>query len=177
MVKATRKFAITLTAARLKELLDYNPETGVFINRMTRGPKAVVGMEAGTLDDLGYRYITLDYDRFQASHLAWLYVHGQWPQGEMDHRDRKPGNNAIANLREAARAQNCQNGAGPRSHNKSGYRGVSWHKIANKWIAQIVCNKVHHYLGLFDDPKEAHEAYCAASIRLHGEWSGVRNGT
>ena len=172
---AKRKRPVTLTVDRLRSLLIYDRKTGVFTNRNTRGPNAVAGVEAGTVDDLGYRYITLDYDRFQASHLAWLYVRGEWPIGEIDHKDRQAGNNAIRNLRQANRAQNCQNGAGPRAHNKSGYRGVSWHKTANKWIAQIVCNKVHYYLGLFDDPKEAHEAYCAASLRLHRQWSGLQS--
>lgn len=159
-----------LTSARLRALLDYDPDTGVFTRLVSRGGHAA-GEIAGTLDGgTGYIKIYVDGRNYWAHRLAWLHVHSAWPSKQIDHRDLQRSNNRLANLREATHGQNVQN-TGRRSTNTSGYIGASWHRGTQKWLAQIVAEGEHHYLGLHDTPLGAHLAYVAAAARLHGEFA------
>lgn len=92
------------------------------------------------------------------------------PGNRVDHRSVDSLDNRRFNLREATHAQNMCN-SGKRSNNTSGYKGVTWSKQHRKWLAQIRLNRINHFLGLFDDPKLAHQAYCEAAKRLHGEFA------
>lgn len=154
-----------LTAARLRELLHYFPETGVFTWKISRG-LAVVGAEAGTKVSNGYIHICIDRHVIGAHRLAWLYVHGKWPKSNIDHINRNKVDNRIANLREATTSENGQNTL-VNKRNTSGYKGVSWLSCRNRWRALITVNGKKHNLGLFKDPKDAYAAYCAAAQRLH----------
>ena len=88
----------------------------------------------------------------------------------VDHEDLDTTNNRRCNLRHATyHNNNCNNRA--YSNNKSGYKGVSWHKATSRWQAQIAANRVKTHLGFYECPKEAHEVYKEASIRLHGNFS------
>lgn len=88
----------------------------------------------------------------------------------VDHINGNTLDNRRYNLRIATAAQNTQNQRISRN-NSSGRKGVSWHKAAGKWFAQIKANGQHFYLGLFDTIEEAHGAYCAAADSLHGEFA------
>lgn len=92
------------------------------------------------------------------------------PRISVDHVNGITTDNRRCNLRIADHSKNGGNRGKP-SLNTSGYKGVSWHKQAGKWRAQIVKNKTHHDLGLFTDPAEAHRAYCAAADELQGEFA------
>lgn len=155
-----------LTHERLKELLDYNPETGLFTNKVTRRGRALQGKTAGGKDKDDYIVIRLDYELYRAHHLAWLYVYGVWPSDLMDHKNRIRYDNRIENVREATFADNLQN-TGQYKTNKSGYRGVCFDKRSKKWRATIAVHHKQKYLGLFDTPEEAHEAYLKAKAQYH----------
>lgn len=89
----------------------------------------------------------------------------------VDHVDNGNGlNNTRANLRIATVSQNRQNSK-CRSDNKSGYKGVTWHHKAKRWQAVIYAPGNRLYLGLFDDPALAHEAYKAKAYELYGEFA------
>lgn len=88
----------------------------------------------------------------------------------VDHINGDTLNNCRSNLRLATNAENVRN-APQRVNNKSGYKGVCWHKATKKWMAQIGVNYQNRILGYFDDPAEAHEAYCKAARELHGEFA------
>jgi hypothetical protein len=152
---------------RLKYLLDYNEFTGI-LSRKYPGPGIKVG-PAGTLKD-GYIYIVVDGKQYLAHRLIWLYVYGSFPENQIDHIDRNRSNNRLNNLREATKRQNQWN-IGPRSRNKSGYKGVS--KRGNKWRARININGYDKWLGIFPTEKEAYTAYCSAAKQLHGEFLNV----
>jgi hypothetical protein len=158
-----------LTADRLRELLHYDPETGLFTWLVTT-PKKTRGKLGGFHSDQGYLLLGLDGNKYRIHRLAWLYVYGCWPDGDLDHIDGNPSNNRIANLREATDAQNLANSKKPIT-NRSGYKGVSWHAGAGKWHAGIRHNGRSIYLGLFTDPAVAHAAYCKASKKLNGRFA------
>jgi hypothetical protein len=160
-----------ITAERLRELLHYDPETGVFTWRLPRrGVRA--GYEAGASRSDGYRRIQVDGRVIYAHRLAWPYMTGEWPDAEIDHINGDPSDNRIVNLRPATRSQNSANGRKP-SDNTSGLKGVSWHARGRKWRAQIVVNGKCRHLGLFDCPAAAHAAYLAATEKFFGEYARV----
>jgi AP2 domain len=92
------------------------------------------------------------------------------PGERADHKSRNTLDCTDKNLRSGTHGQNMCN-SGKHKNNTSGYKGVTWNKRAQKWQAQICLNKKHYFLGLFEDPTEAHKAYCAAAIKLHGEFA------
>lgn len=101
-----------MTPERVRELLVYDYQTGMFTWRVTRG-EFIAGAVAGSLKREGYWRIGLDGKQYAAHRLAWAYVYGVWPKHGLDHRDRDKTNNRIDNLREATNAQNAQNAAPP----------------------------------------------------------------
>jgi HNH endonuclease/AP2 domain len=164
-----RKVWPELTAERLRELMEYDPETGVFKWRRGRGG-VWAGTVAGTVDpSTGYVRIYVDQKNHHAHRLAWLHVTGAWPEGQIDHRDLDRANNRFANLRPATNAQNMQN-ASLYANNKSGYRGVSWSRGSRKWWVQVKANGVHYNGGYFDDVEEAAKARDRLAEMLHGEF-------
>ena len=153
-----------LTQERLKEVLHYDPETGVFTWKVATNNRVNIGDVAST-EDSGYRRIQVDGSKHFAHRLAWLYVFGEIPEGKIDHHDRNPSNNRIANLRPATSSQNGLNRR-RHSNNTSGYVGVTWNKKAQKWQAQIKVGLQYHCLGCFNDILDAVAARKAAEITL-----------
>ena len=163
-----------LTVDRLKEVARYDPETGAFTRIKKTGTKTRVGQRMDLVNPRWlYRTVEIDGRKYRAHRLAWLYMTGDWPSEEIDHINRAPGDNRFCNLREANRSQNTANG-GPRRNNKSGYRGVTWHKPLKCWRAQIETGGKGYHLGYFDDPEDAHEAYLSAAKFLFGEFAPAK---
>lgn len=158
-----------IVAERLRELLHYDPATGIFTWLVRTSNRIQVGDIAGSVAGNGYLLIGVDGVRYYAHRLAWLWMTGKWPSPECDHEDTDPLNNRWTNLREATSGQNKRNMNCP-SHNTSGYKGVSFNKGAGKWRASIKNGK-HRHLGYFDDPKSAHQAYVEAAKKIAGEFS------
>jgi len=166
-----------LTAERLRELLHYDPATGIFTRRVVVSASKALkpGDVAGGLDkSTGYWRVSVDNRRYWAHRLAWFYVHGVWPADCLDHINQTPLDNRLCNLREATKAENCQNISRPRSINKAGLLGVSLVTKTGKWQATITLGRKAKYLGKFDAPEEAHAAYLAAKVKLHPFGMGLR---
>lgn len=56
-------------------------------------------------------------------------------------------------------------------NSSSNLKGVTWHRKAEKWCASVFINGVHHYLGLFNDARDAAEArekYLGDYLRANG---------
>lgn len=157
--------ATDLTAARLRELLHYNPNTGVFTWRVSRKGVQCVGAVAGDKTWNGYWRIGVEQRRYMAGVLAFLYMTGEFPAGDVDHRDGERTNNRWSNLRVVPRSVNNQNQRKAQRHNKSGYLGVSPNR--KRWAASIVVNGAKTHLGTYDTPEDAHAVYVEAKRRMH----------
>lgn len=160
-----RKFAVLPSQERIKELLNYDPETGVFTWKRSRGPNKTAEA-AGWKHRTGYLYIGIDNEMFKAHRLAWMVVHGRAPVGMLDHIDRNKENNRISNLREVSEPQNNQNKRTYRN-SRSGVKGIGWFAQTGKWRARIQANGRVHSLGLFTSFDAALQARQAAEKRLH----------
>lgn len=139
-----------LTQADAHELLDYSPDTGIFMwKKKRRGVRQNTVL--GTDNGFGYLRITVLGTSYYAHRLAWLYQFGEWPKDEIDHINGNKSDNRISNLRSVTGSQNAQN--------KQKAAGVSWHKRAKKWQAHVCIYKKRRYLGLFESFDEAKKAY------------------
>lgn len=157
-----------LTVERLRGLMDYDPDTGVFTWRVRPSRSNIaVGDVAGYLDN-GRNTIKVDGRRYQASRLAWLYMTGEWPISLVDHKDLNKRNDAWENLRPANWSQNGCNRPVSKN-NSSGYKGAF--PLRGRFLAQIRIRGKQIYLGMFDTAELAHQAYIAAAQRLHGEFA------
>ena len=156
-----------LDQAALQRLLNYDPMTGIFTWKGRHGVKE--GKVAGYVEIAGYVVIMVGRRCYRAHRLAWLYVYGYFPD-EVDHIHGDKQYNRISELREASRSQQTAN-AKIRSDNTSGFKGVTWHRAARRWMAQITCGGRAIYLGLFDSPAAAHAAYIAKARELFGEFA------
>lgn len=161
-----------LTAERLREVLDYDRETGVFAWKVTTSNRAKAGTIAGHKHIFGYTIIMVDGHRYPAHRLAWLYQTGKWPNQIIDHINGCPNDNRFSNLREATHVENSRNSRKP-SNNTSGFKGVRLDKRWNRWVAEIRTDGKRKSLGRFDTPDEAYAAYCAAAEEYHGQFARI----
>lgn len=161
-----------ITAERLRALVNYDRETGAFTARGTRGrcDRWKDGRELGWIMANGYRSLHVMGEQHLAHRLAWLYVHGRWPDRNIDHVNMDRLDNRIANLRECDQSQNMAN-VGPKVTNTSGFKGVTKHFVPGKWKAQIMRNRKQLHLGIFQSREAAAEAYAAAARSMVGEFA------
>jgi len=157
---------MNLTQDRLKELLHYDPDTGLFTRMKTVSGNSKKGTFAGRINAHGYVQISVDYTRHSGHRLAWLYVYGEFPPGDLDHINRDRSCNQIANLRLCTRSGNNQN-QGFSLKNTSGFKGVTWHKGLQKWQAQIQINHKNMHLGVFGEISDAASVRRAAESKYH----------
>lgn len=156
---------IYLTAERLREVLHYEPSTGVFTWRVKPNRRIVIGAVAGSKTAAGRIQISVDGTDYLAHRLAWLYQTGTWPTDEIDHWDTHPLNNRFANLRDATRQVNQENLRRARIDSHTGLLGVT--AIGERFVARIKVNKKSIHLGRFDTAEAAHLAYVAAKRERH----------
>lgn len=175
MISMPQKFGkIRLSQAELKELLDYDQLTGLLTWRISPKHRASVlppGSRAGSAGKSGYRVITVRGVEYREHRLIWFWMTGENPQLEIDHKDGDPSNNAWENLRTATSLQNAGNACYSR-RNKTGFRGVSFSRTSTrgKYHATVWHNREAHFLGYFDSPEEANEAYRRKAKELRGEF-------
>jgi hypothetical protein len=162
--------AVVLIQSQLKEVLDYHPETGLFVWKVRASNRVGVGVVAGTTNKDGYIVIGYKGCRYMAHLLAYLWMEGVYLIGEVDHKDTNPSNNRWVNLRPATRTENARNTNTPKS-NSSGAKGVTWHRASKKWRAFIKVNGKQIHLGLFSSFDEAVAKRAKATVELHGEFS------
>ncbi len=158
-----------ITQDYLKSVLDYNPVTGVFVWKESRGV-IVEGNIAGYAKGNGYINIMIDYKAYGAHRLAVLYMTGALPEAEVDHINQVKCDNRWDNLRTCTASQNHAN-IRPPSDNTSGYKGVCWHIRAKKWYSRIKINKKLIHLGSYSCKHEAARVYNKAAKEGYGEFA------
>lgn len=160
-----------LTAQRLRELLHYDPLTGVFTWLVDVGPMKSIkaGTVAGSFTGKNGRLLIGTGRRvYRASRLAFLFMTGDWPEGDAEHKDGDPTNDRWANLRDTTHKVNTQNRRTPTRTKKSGLPlGVSIRKRDGAIIANICIDGRQVYLGQFADAQQAHKVYLDAKRRHH----------
>jgi hypothetical protein len=153
----------------LRELLHYEPDTGLFRWKLNCRGKVKVGSVAGTSNGKGYIAIRVNGEKFVAHRLAWALYYNQDPGAiEIDHIDKNKSNNKIINLRLASHKRNGAN-SGPRKNNKLGVKGVQYEN--GKFRAGIEKNGKQYYLGCYDTIEEASNVYWAVAEELYGEFA------
>lgn len=163
------------TAEFVRSVLDYNPQTGIFVWRFrpeyppkwnTRFAGKVAGCVVG-----GYLMISLGrHDKYLSHRLAWLHFYGEWPENYIDHINRVRHDNRIANLRLATPSENRCN-AGMSKKNTSGYIGVTF--LPARWQASIFVKGKRVWHGTFNTAEEGHAARQARIAEIHGEFANL----
>ena len=172
-----------LTQEIVRELLDYDPETGKLYWRERNvkwfedGYRTAQGncnnwngQHAGkealaTIDNYDYCYGEIFNKTYKAHRVIWLWFYGKWPDNQIDHLDGVTRNNRINNLNDKTQNENLKNQKF-RKNNTSGFKGVCWDKRKNKWRAQIRADGKSKYLGLFSTSEQARAAYIEAATKL-----------
>ena len=164
-----------ISADRLRYLLSYDPDTGGFTWLRPTSFRVKTGQSAGVVDvSTGYLRIRIDKRLFYGHRLAWLYMTGDWPPYEIDHRNRKKTDNSFKNLRLARHAENSRN-VGKLRSNTSGTTGVFWCKTHLRWVARIEMSGVVKCLGYFREREPAVAARFTAERELFGEFAVSRS--
>lgn len=127
------------------------------------------GKLCGYVRPNGYRVVRICGVLVFEHQAIWAYVHGEWPSMWIDHRNGKPADNRLDNLRLATGQQNSANRKANRN-SKSGVKGVYWDNGSGKWRAQIKFSGKARYLGIFDKIEDAKAAHDAAAKELFGDF-------
>lgn len=155
-----------ITAERLHQVVNYDPNTGVFTHKIPR-KKVQVGAVAGCLDiQCGYIKLCIDGISQYAHRLAFLYMTGEMPKQCVDHKNGNRSDNRWSNLRDVPRQVNQQNMRHASSVSSSQLLGA--YKKRGKFESKIRTPTGIVGLGSFDSAQPAHDAYIAAK-RIHHE--------
>ena len=162
-----------MTQDELKQLLHYDPETGIF-TWICRRRGVIPGQVSGSIFRSGYRIIRIAGKGYRAHRLAVLYMTGEWPADEVDHKRGNSDDNRWEKIREATHKENLRN-TKIRTDNTSGVKGVFFDKRYRKpWIAEIWVDGKKQYLGQFATLEEAAKVREDASRHLFGEFHRER---
>lgn len=158
-----------ITSEILKEIVDYDPGTGIF-KRKIKSSNQKAGVVLGTKNSGGYLIAMIGGKRHSLHRLAWLYFYGRMPNGDIDHINGVRDDNRIDNLRECSRSKNCMNKK-INSNNVSGVKGVGWHAQSGKWRARIMTGYKSVFLGRFDSVEEAEKAIVEVRNKMHKDFA------
>jgi hypothetical protein len=173
-----------MSAEMARRLFNYDPDTGILTWKtrsadMFRGDQPQrtcdawntlhAGKVAGCEESSGYLGLSAIGKHYRVHQIAFLIMDGYLPS-QIDHRNMDRSDNRWINIRAATHSENGRN-RHKQANNKSGFKGVSWHKRAKKWVAQIGNGNGPKYLGLFDSPQTAYDAYRKESLKVFGDFA------
>ena len=170
------------TAHELRDMVNYDPETGSFTWKWSdlfsnRRNLQWGGKPAGSIEAQGYVVLVIKGRNYKGHLLAWYHMTGEWPTEQVDHRDTVRSNNAWDNLRPATNQENQFN-KGPNKNNRSGFKGVflaSNPTRSRPWMAKIRAEGKNVHLGYFETAELAQAAYYARAVQLAGDFASVGN--
>lgn len=158
---------LSLFLNKLRDFLEYKPDTGEFFWKSYRSRGAKAGYSAGCIYKDGYVRIGFDGQEYLAHRLAWLFHYGVMPDKFIDHINGVRADNRIENLRQVTNSENMQNQKKLRKNNTTGYTGVFFSKQKQKYISKIKVDGRDAYLGVFKEAKDAYGAYLLAKRVMH----------
>lgn len=162
-----------LTAELVRRLFEYDPDTGVVTRKISLRGKGRVGDVVGSGANGSRLNVVVFYKTYLLHRVIWLWMTGEWPDLDIDHRDTDQSNNRWANLRKATTAQNCQN-RNVSKRSITGFKGVSkatGRNLAKPFMANIHVDGAHLFLGWFDTAEAANAAYGIAAKQFWGEFA------
>lgn len=172
-MQMTRAKCNRVTHTRLLEVVNYDPDTGVFTSLVKRG-NVGIGRRLGHKNSTGYLQLMIDGQHFCGHVLAFFYMTGEWPQYEIDHINGIRRDDRFDNLREATSSENSCNRS-RRSDNTSGFKGVyfftSPYHLSKPWRGYISVSGKRVWTDCFCTPEEAFAARCKRLAEFHGEFS------
>lgn len=154
---------------KLKRILRYDPETGVFTWLVSPKHNIPAGSEAGGDTGKGYRFIKINSQPYLSHRLAVFYMTGRWPVLDLDHINGIRNDNRLVNLREVNRSEGHLNRK-KYVTNTSGIKGVHWHVLSKRWRVRIGKHGRRYSLGCFKTLEEAARAYSKAADEKFGEF-------
>jgi hypothetical protein len=159
-----------ITQEYLKDVFDYNPETGTLVRKKFFSNRSKLGVPLGSPKNGRHMVVSINRKYYGIHRIVWMYVYGKWPDGVIDHINGDPTDNRICNLRDCKQSHNLCNSKLPTT-NKTGVKGVSWDAERNKWFAKINYKKKQYALGRYDDFGVACEVVNKKRIELHGDYA------
>jgi hypothetical protein len=156
----TTPLSVDQLAALVRLKFEYDRESGILSRKMAKGLKPV-----GTLNSEGYLVTKLSVKQYRVHRLAWLIVHGKWPEWEIDHINGLKTDNRWANLRDVPPSLNQHNKHKPQRNSSTSYRGVT--RRGNRFAAALEADGRSIFAGLYDTPEEASAAYLATKAIYH----------
>jgi len=149
----------------LKELVDYNPDTGVFAwKKIRRGVSC--NKKVGTVKPNGYIVVLINRKLYRLHRLAWLYMTGKWPDNEIDHINGNRADNRFCNIRQATKAENNWNKK-VRKDSTTGIKNVLYYPNYQTYYVKITANNVSHSFGPFKTKDEAASVAKEKRIEIH----------
>lgn len=169
-MKVNKEKEALITQEYLKEILDYNPDTGIFTWKIRPSQIKHIGNIAGTLNKRGYIRINVNKKSYLAHRLVLLYMTGSWPIDMVDHKDNNKSNNCFDNLRECDNKFNKQNQNKPQknNHSTSTMCGVTFREDSKKWRVMLRINRILINFGQYDTQEEA-EKVCLENRKKYFE--------
>lgn len=161
-----------VTIEMLREMIDYNPETGDMVWKEREGrarARATAGKMVGTKRGR-YRVVNVFQNRLYVHRVAFALANGRWPKPFCDHINGDPSDNRACNLREATHLQSSWNISGHKN-SRSGIKGVAWHPKNRRWTTRVTVNKRSYSFGCYEQLQDAAEAVRAGRAKLHGEFA------
>lgn len=156
-----------LTQEQLKDLLNYDPETGIFTRKKLIRGKGVLDEVVGSRHRDGHLRITISGKPYFLHRLAWLWVYGVWPVFHIDHINGIPDDNRIVNLRDVDVRTNAENQKQAQKSSKTKLLGVCWHEQKKLFMASIRINGKVTFIGYYKTAEEGHQAYLNKKREAH----------
>lgn len=157
-----------ITAQELQQIVEYFPESGIFLWKITKGNYVKTGKEFGSWDLYGYKTVRINKKSYKLHRLAWLYVYGKMPANDIDHINGIRHDNRISNLRDVTRQTNLENQTILKRKKKhTTLIGAYFDVRKNTYYSRISIKNKNIHLGTFKTEQQAHDAYVAAKRKFH----------
>lgn len=158
---------MSMTAERLRKVLNYNPHTGQFTWLVRTARRIHIGDSPNCKNRDGYIQVSIDNKRYLVHRLVWLYVYDEWPLFQLDHVNGIRDDNRLCNLRSVTNSQNQQNRRGARCDSRTNVIGVTWVEKRQCWRAHLMLNRKYMLKSYHKKIEDAIASRRQAELKYH----------